>query len=69
MTDYDTEIYLLQKEFDSLTAQANAEEKAGENSLEIHVQRGAVYEELTRLNRLKFEELHETTGHDDDYDY
>lgn len=69
MTDYDTEIYLLQKEFDSLTAQANAAEKAEENSLEIHVQRGAVYEELTRLNRLKFEELHETTGHDDDYDY
>jgi len=68
MTDYDTEIYLLQKEFDSLTAQANAAEKAEENSLEIHVQRGAVYEELTRLNRLKFEELHETTGHDD-YDY
>jgi hypothetical protein len=69
MTDYDTEICLLQKEFDSLTAQANAAEQAGENSLEIHVQRGAVYEELTRLNRLKFEELHETIGHDDDYDY
>ena len=69
MTDYDTEICLLQKEFDSLTAQATAAEQAGENSLEIHVQRGAVYEELTRLNRLKFEELHETIGHDDGYDY
>lgn len=69
MTDYDTEIYRLQKEFETLTAKANALEKNGENSFEIHRKRSAIYDELTRLNRLRFEELHETTGYDDDYGY
>lgn len=69
MTDYDTEIYHLQKEFESLTSTAAALEKNGENSLEVHKKRGAVYEEITRLSRLKFEELHDTVGYDDDYEY
>lgn len=63
MTDYDTEIFRLRKEFDSLTAQANAIAKGEEDFSTIQMKRGAVYEELIRLNRLKFEELNETTGY------
>jgi hypothetical protein len=69
MTNYDEDIYRLQKEFDSLTALANAMEQSGEDTLSVNLKRGEVYEELTRLNRLKFEELHESTEYDDDYDY
>jgi hypothetical protein len=67
MTDYDTEIFRLQKEFDSLTAQANVIEKGEEDSTDIQTKRGIVYEELIRLNRLKFEEINEKTGYDNDY--
>lgn len=67
MTDYDTEIFRLQKEFDSLTAQAHVVEKGEEDSTSIQMKRGAIYEELIRLNRLKFEELSEKTGYNNDY--
>lgn len=64
---YSEQIKNLQKVFDDLTSRMHKAKEEGKEDTykELSIRRTSVYEEITKLNRRKWEEMHDTFHMDD----
>jgi predicted nucleic acid-binding Zn-ribbon protein len=71
MMTYEEQIEALQREFKILTEQLNAAKKNEADVADLNEKRLAIFDEITRLSRLHYEEVYNTVDNDEDdsYDY
>jgi hypothetical protein len=71
MMTYAEQIEVLQQEFKILSEQLNAAKKNDVDVADLNEKRSAIFDEITRLSRLHYEEVYNTIDNDEDdnYDY